>query len=613
MLCAADRVRARRERGPGGAGHGLTSRARGVVLLLALLAASPAAAQLCGAPQADSPPLLRVDPLNPRYLTAGEGLLAGSHTWEVFQDYVRNAEPLRADVCRSGEVPPETPRPNFNFCSFLDMIADHQHTFTRGWHFSDSLYSPQPYRQDGGIFDLTAYDRAYIKRIKKRAKAVRARGLYVSVMLFQGWSVQDKNSLRDPDPWPGHPYRAVNNSNGVKGGRAHGLKTHQLGNRAITRRQKRYVEHMIDNLNRLDNIVWEISNESHLRSGAWQREMVRHIKSYERTKPKQHLVWLSCYGGGDPTQDNEELFASNADIISPCRGRRGIRYDVDPPAVDPTRGKVVIADTDHLGPTGPRGLWSYFLRGMHPAYMDGWNGLVWWGGDEEDIRCHEPWKARDALGAMVKATRRLKLGLIAMAPQQRGQTTPASSGLALFSADPFDVPTAAPSANGLEVLAWREGGTELTVDGLSGGATYEYAWYRPRAGSRVGGGPHEIVADGSGRAQPAVPNGQEDAHLVLHLYRQGLQAPQASFSTQASAQSPLSLTFDASASRGRDGALVQYAWDFDGDGTVDLQGGDEIVEFEFEADGSYTAWLVVTDENGVQDGVVRELQVGAAE
>ena len=39
----------------------------------------------------------------------------------------------------------------------------------------------------------------------------------------------------------------------------------------------------------LDNVLYEISNESHANSVQWQYDMINYIKIYEVTKPKQHL------------------------------------------------------------------------------------------------------------------------------------------------------------------------------------------------------------------------------------------------------------------------------------------------------------------------------------
>ena len=118
---------------------------------------------------------------------------------------------------------------------------------------------------------------------------------------------------------------------------------------------------MVDTLNDLDNLIYEISNESHTGSTAWQYHMIDFIRSYEATKPKQHPIGMTAIWPGGT---NEELLSSPADWVS-------FNGSLDDPAV--TDGsKVVIADTDHLcGICGDRGwAWKSFTRGENPIFMD---------------------------------------------------------------------------------------------------------------------------------------------------------------------------------------------------------------------------------------------------
>lgn len=76
--------------------------------------------------------------------------------------------------------------------------------------------------------------------------------------------------------------------------------------------------------------------------------------------------------------------------------------------------------------------------------------------------------------------------------------------------------------------------------------------------------------------------------------------PVASFTADPSTgDSPLSVTFDASASYDPDGSIASYFWNF-GDGTTST--GGPIVNHVFYSDGPYTAWytvnLTVTDNEG---------------
>jgi hypothetical protein len=202
----------------------------------------------------------------------------------------------------------------------------------------------------------------------------RDRGIYVLVMLFQGFSVGQKNTVGvDPDygnPWDGHPFNARNNVNDIDGdlcGDGEGYGVHTLADPTITRLQEAFVRKTVDTLNDLDNVLWEISNESRGDSTAWQYHLIDLIHAYEREKPAQHLVVMTFQWGGDRSGTNADLFASPAEAISPNLAGG---YRDDPPPADGS--KVILNDTDHLwGIGGSRAwVWKCFTRGQHPIFMD---------------------------------------------------------------------------------------------------------------------------------------------------------------------------------------------------------------------------------------------------
>gem|GEM_PF-7041189 len=67
------------------------------------------------------------------------------------------------------------------------------------------------------------------------------------------------------------------------------------------------------------------------------------------------------------------------------------------------------------------------------------------------------------------------------------------------------------------------------------------------------------------------------------------------------------VSFDASGSGDPDGEIVEYAWDFDGDGVTDAEG--VRVTHAYEKPGTYTVKLTVTDENGAKATGEREIVV----
>jgi len=248
---------------------------------------------------------LRVHPDNPRYFTDGSGravYLTGSHTWMNLQDASLDGQAMALD-----------------YPAFLDFLTGYGHNFFRLWTWESPRWvlpnsrlvrvAPLPFARTGPgtardgrpKFDLTWFDPAYFKRLRRRVEAAQARGLYVGVMLFQGFSVARKSKRRRESPWTAHPLNAANNINGVDGDRnggGEGYETHTLADPRVTRVQEAYVWKVIDTLNDLDNVLYEISNESHGGSTAWQYHFINFIHRYEQGQPKQHPVWMSFQWDG---------------------------------------------------------------------------------------------------------------------------------------------------------------------------------------------------------------------------------------------------------------------------------------------------------------------------
>jgi len=329
-------------------------------------------------PQGEKPSMkgpLRVHPQNPRYFT-DDGkravYLTGVEYWDILRED-RSPDPRAID-----------------YEKFLDIVTRYHLNFIRLWRwnelakfsypnenqlFGERVFftSPSPWPRTGpGLakdgkpkFDLTKFDESYFKTLRLRVEMAAKRGVYVSLMLFEGHSIQFSEA---PWRWDGHPLNKENNINGIDGdanGDGIGLEVHTLQVPAVTRIQEAYVKKVIDTVNDLDNVLYEIANESHSQSTEWQYHMIRFIKEYEANKPKQHPVWMSTHGGG-PT--NAALFDSPADCIAPSPEGG---YRDDPPPVDGR--KVILSDTDHLwgAPGDSQWVWKTFTRGMNPInYME---------------------------------------------------------------------------------------------------------------------------------------------------------------------------------------------------------------------------------------------------
>jgi hypothetical protein len=322
---------------------------------------------------------LRVHPENPRYFADASGkavLLTGSHTWPNLID-----------------MGPTDPPAAFDFDGYLKWLKSHGHNFTRGWTWEPTRWNTsdmknvewrnghhfiaqQPYLRTGpGLaldgkakFDLEKPNPEYLQRIRERLAKTREAGIYVSVMLFEGFGVQ-----YGKESWSNHPMNAANNINGVEGDRnsdRKGIEIHQLLNKRVTKLQEAYLRWLVTGLNEFDNVLYEVSNETHTSSTEWQYHIIRTVKTIEATLPNQHPVGMTFQASKGK---NQALFDSPADWISP-NPEGGFRDN--PP--DMKGIKVVMSDTDHLWGIGGDAVWVWktFTRGLNPIFMDTYDGKV---------------------------------------------------------------------------------------------------------------------------------------------------------------------------------------------------------------------------------------------
>ena len=417
---------------------------------------------------------LRVLKSNPRYFTDDSGkaiYLVGSHTWNNLVEITHLSS---------------TPNPVVDYHVYLDFLKSHHHNFFRLWTWESAAemdasgvikyrYAPLPFERTGPgkaldgepRFDLTKFNQAYFDRMRERIIAARDNGMYVSVMLFQGFSMNKKGH---DDPWQGHPFNAPNNINGIDGdpGRTGGgLTAHSLAIPAVTKLQEAYVRKAIDTVNDLDNVLYEITNEDEgsPQNTAWQVHMIRFIKAYEAGKPQRHPVGFTVQY---PKGSNADLFARGADWISPNE-KDG--YQTDPPAADGR--KVIVNDTDHTfyyialqkqGLAAQRAwAWKNLARGNNMLFMDPYLDPDPW---YVTTRNHPSgtqaglyWETlRNAVGdTRVYADR---MNLAAMTPQS------ALSSTNYCLANP-----------GHEYLVYQPGAGAFTVTLAAG--EYKYEWFNP--------------------------------------------------------------------------------------------------------------------------------------
>lgn len=332
---------------------------------------------------------LTLHPQHPRYFADATGrpiYLTGSHTWSNMQEYQS-----------------DDPKLKFDFDQHLEWLVAHGFNFTRGWvreqgvdeehNFNPNNSSSLPYLRTGpglaldGLprYDLTKYNEAFFQRLRSRIMAAGKRGIYISVMFFQSFSIDSHGG--PGDPWRTHPYHKANNVNGVDGdpdNTGGGRQIHTLRMPNVTRLQEAYVRKVIDSVNDLDNIIYEIGNEHYEESCAWQYHLVNYIKSIVQEKTNVHLVGMTSGGGGPDALTNEQLLNSPADWISP-RNEELMPFMEEPPVMEGI-GKAILSDTDHLWGLGGSvaWVWKTFLRGHHPILMDPYQPLL-------ELEYHSDW------------------------------------------------------------------------------------------------------------------------------------------------------------------------------------------------------------------------------
>jgi len=364
-----------------------------------------------------APGPLVVSEANPRYFTVASGspidgkavYLTGSHIWNNFHDGLGPG----TDCTELAE--------QNDYGAYLAFLKEHEHNFIRLWRWEQFksqaatasfhlCMTPQPWPRTGpGLategkpkFDLSTFDPLYFERLRQRVIAAGKEGIYVSVMLFDGFGL---HLSKAPDHIEGHPFHAANNINGIALTSINDYQVLPL-DPAVQALQEAYMRKVVDTVADLPNVLYEVANES---SGggqvdrnfadvlglsdvpswgdstAWQYWVTEFVKQYEQQMGyDRHPIGMTMqFPVPDQRKVNEVLFKSPADWISPGddelfvageypdeSSRPASRWLTNPPENVGT--KVVLTDTDHYAAGRGDALWAWksFLRGHHPILMD---------------------------------------------------------------------------------------------------------------------------------------------------------------------------------------------------------------------------------------------------
>ncbi len=456
---------------------------------------------------------LRALATNPRYFTDGSGkaiYLTGSQTWNTLQDWGTNGRARPID-----------------FPAFVKMLVTHHHNFTLLWTTElprvhglpsttgsppDITVSPFPWLRtgpgkasDGKLkFDLTKFNPAFFRRLRRRVQQLDAAGIYAGVYLFSGEFINAFRSPRD-----GYPFTGGNNANGIDDGGGTGSVTMAAPN-AVTEYQDAYVKEMIETLNDLPNVLWVVSEEAPTKSVWWNNHLIALVRAYEATKPFQHPIGYAVRQDGN----DGSIINSDADWIAPAaRISPASNCGSGRP-----RCKVTVNDSDHsyfgMWNDSPRVnrnfFWINFTQGSQTLFMDPYivdyprqkrnlprppviDGI----GSGPDPRWEN---VRETLGYIRSCAERMDLA--AMAPQ------PALSSTGHVLADP--------GAADPEFLVYSPSGGKFTVNLSSNPGRFAVEWMNPATGGRIAGA--EVAG---GAVRTFVPPFSGDVVLYLKLKKPG--------------------------------------------------------------------------------------------
>lgn len=477
---------------------------------------------------------------NPRYFEARGGshdgrivYLTGAHVNNNFHD----------GMGMGPECADEPDR--FDFDAYLDWLVDHGHNFIRLWRWEQfksqvgggavhACMTPQPWARTGPgeatdgkpKFDLTRWDDDHFGRLRERVTKAGQKGIYVDVMLFEGFGL---HLTPAPDNVAGHPFHARNNVNGIGITSIVDYMTLPLDPR-VRELQEAYIGKVLDTVHDLPNVLYEVANEASGQDAdgfelgglqipgkigdttKWQYWVIETVKRLERERgyEARPIGMTYLFPVADEHKANEPLFASPADWISPgfdepfdpnadmSAGPPPSHWYTDPPEADGR--KVLIADTDHFSPMAADALWPWkaFTRGHNPILYD--LGIIGGVNPEDPSAGFPSYESLEGARLALGDTRWLadRLDLARMVPAS------AMSSTRYALAD-----------RGRSYVVFQPEAGEFGLELESG--TYEAEWFSLADREWRAGEP--IVAKGDGRTTVVPPT--SDRPCVLHLAAEG--------------------------------------------------------------------------------------------
>lgn len=296
-------------------------------------------------------------------------VLRGDYSWNLITDYGTNGSPTAID-----------------FTAFVNFAKSHNINSVTLWKKDTPvLYSwqagvnwtlsPWPWNRpgpgnasDGNLkWDLTSFNSTYFNLVRSRCLQLYQNGMYCVLLLFDAADTTFTRGSAD-----GGPFTSGNNINSVADGY---LNSGSVGtgmftmttNNAVSNAEDAYVEHLIDTVNDLPNVIYELAEEQPGTSfngtpgygGAstmtfWAPHMKGLISTYEAGgtwesitypgKPVQHPVGIGSMNVNDVSDST--LYSSTQDWIEPTINSNFANQFMANVATN-NQGKVVVNDSDH--------------------------------------------------------------------------------------------------------------------------------------------------------------------------------------------------------------------------------------------------------------------------
>jgi len=333
---------------------------------------------------ATAPGVLSVHGDNPRWFadSSGRAIYLGGH--QIFVDLQDNS--FNKEFIRNNDR-------LLDWDEYVSFLQEHEFNYLRNWIIwstgsgtmapvNRAIAFPMPYQRVKGHgraadgkdrFDLDSFDEAFFQRMRQRCEDLQKAGVYVSIMLFEVYGFLNGEKVGDPPQslWDGNVFNRKNNINGIDldyDGNGNGIEFFYADDERVLRLQRAYVKKVIDTLNHLDNVFYEIANE--LYAPQWQYEMIEFIQAYEKAKPKQHLVLMSAGGrtatGAWKQMGRDVAVDSPAHCFAAAGSWQSRRFKRKNPPPN-NSGKPGIVDTDHgaAGTSDVGYVWSALTRGYH--------------------------------------------------------------------------------------------------------------------------------------------------------------------------------------------------------------------------------------------------------